>query len=111
MFSITSQGLLRHASTLDEMISLMDYKVLKLEDASSPHLPAGKTQSTSPLFLSDSHSEATPSVYTPLFFSYPVPLISGLWYRMNRERDPVGVDPLMHPPVALTLIPFSVKLP
>ena len=29
---------------------------------------------------------------------------------MNRARDPVGVDPLMHPPVALTLIPFSVKL-
>lgn len=25
---------------------------------------------------------------------------------MNRDRDPVGVDPLMHPPVALTLIPF-----
>lgn len=30
---------------------------------------------------------------------------------MNRELDPVGVDLLMHPPVALTLIPFSVKLP
>lgn len=29
---------------------------------------------------------------------------------MNRERDPVGVDPLMHPPVALTLIHFSVKI-
>ncbi len=25
---------------------------------------------------------------------------------MNRERDPVGVDPLMHPPVTLTLILF-----
>lgn len=64
-------ALLWHASTLDEMISLMDYKVLKLEDATSSLLPAGKTQSTSPLFLSDSRSEATPSLYTPLFFSYP----------------------------------------
>lgn len=69
MFSITSQALLCNASTVDEMISLMDYKVLKLEDATSPLLPTGKTQSTSPLFLSDSHSDVTPSVYTPLFFS------------------------------------------
>lgn len=29
---------------------------------------------------------------------------------MNRERDSVGVDPLMHPPVTLTLILFFVKL-
>lgn len=53
--------------------SVMDYKVLKLEDATSPLMPTGRTQSTTPLFLSDSHSEATPSVYTPLFFSYPYP--------------------------------------
>lgn len=62
------------------------------------------------LLLSDSHPEMTPSAYIPLFFSLPIALISGLWYSMNRERDPAGVDALMHPPVTLTLIPASVKL-
>lgn len=71
-FLIISQALICHASTLDEIISPMDYKGHKLEDAPSPLSPTGKKQSTS-LFLSDSHPEATPSAYTPLFFSYPYP--------------------------------------
>lgn len=58
------------------------------------------------LWLSSRSDSFSPSsIVLPL----PLCLIGCLWYSMNRERDPVGVDPLMHPPVALTLIPFSVK--
>lgn len=88
----------------------MDYEAYELEDTPSPLLPTEKQQSTPCFYPTLIQKRLLQPIHTIVLF-LPIALIRCLWYSMNRERDPVGVDPLMHPPVALTLIPFSVKLP
>lgn len=78
----------------------MHYHTSHLLRSSKPLLVSLRVSSKSDSF----------SLYT-IVLSLPISLIRCLWYSTNRERDPVGVAPPMHPPVALTLIPFSVKLP
>lgn len=107
LFSIISAALISYASawTFDEIISLMEYTEHELDLSSL--LPFEKQQSTLPCF---SPTLIQKRLLQPIHHC-SFHLIRCLWYSMNRERDPVGGDPLMHPPVALTLIPFSVKLP